>query len=58
LKTFTFFVKRNVFNSERAASDGVRLIIVLLVSGSQGQLVDEVQRNSSLTNTHLFRFEV
>lgn len=36
-----------VLHSERAAADSVsRLIAVLLIPRSQGQLVDEVHRNS------------
>ena len=51
-------VQGDVFNTKRATTDGVSLVLVLLVSGSQGQLVNEVQSNRSLADSHLFRLEI
>ena len=53
-----FLVESDVFNTEGAASDRVGLILVLLVTGSEGQLVDEVQSHGSLSDSHLLRFEI
>ncbi len=52
------FMKLDVFYAEWTATDCVRLILVFLVSGSQRQLVDEVQGDGPLSNTHFFRFKV
>ena len=48
-----FLVESDVFNSEGAAADRVGLILVLLVTGSEGQLVDEVESHGSLSDSHL-----
>ncbi len=52
------FVESDVFNSERTATDRIGLIFVLLVTGSEGQLVDEVESHGSLSDSHLLRFEI
>ena len=52
------FVKFDVFNTEGTAANGIRLILVLLVTSSQRQLVYEVQGDGPLSDTHFLRFEV
>ena len=52
------FVQGDVLNPEAAAADRVSLVLVLLVSGSQGELVDEVEGHCALSDSHLLGPEV
>ena len=51
-------MQRDVLDTERAAADRVSLVLVLLVSGSEGQLVDEVESNGALSDTHFLGLEI
>jgi hypothetical protein len=51
-------VKLDVLNAEGAATDGVRLVLVLLVTGSEGKLIDEVESDGALANSHFLRFKI
>jgi len=51
-------VKSDVFDTERAATDCVSLILILLVTGSECQLVDKVESHRSLPDSHLLGFEI
>ena len=51
--TIVFFVQRDVLDAEAAAADGVGLVLVLLVAGSQRELVDEVEGHGALPHAHL-----
>jgi len=53
-----FLVQGDVLDTERAATDGVRLILILLVTGSQRELVDEIEGDCALADSHLLRLEV
>jgi hypothetical protein len=56
--TFMLLVKLDVLNAEGAATDGVRLVLVLLVTGSEGKLIDEVESDGALADSHLLRFKI
>ena len=51
-------MQRDVLDPERAAADGVGLVLVLLVARPQRQLVDEVEGHRPLTDAHLLRLEL
>ena len=56
--TVLLVVQRDVLDPERAAADGVCLVLVLLVARPQRQLVDEVERHRPLPDAHLLRLEL
>jgi len=47
-----------MLDSERAAANSVSLVVILLVTRSQSQLVDKVESHSPLPNHHLLTLEV
>ena len=53
-----FVVKIYVLHTKGAAANSVSLIFVLLIASSQGQLVNEVQGDCSLSGLHFFGLEV
>lgn len=50
--------QRDVLEPERAAPDRVGLVLPLLVTGTEGEPIDQVDGRRALTRRHLFRLEV
>lgn len=48
----------DMLHSQRATAHSVRLILVLLVTGSESQFVDEIQCDRTLSNAHLLALPV
>eukprot|EP00754_Rhynchopus_humris_P047794 Rhum_TRINITY_DN7340_c0_g1::Rhum_TRINITY_DN7340_c0_g1_i1::g.22689::m.22689 len=54
---FVLRERRDVLGTQRAAPDGVRLILTLVTTHTQGKLVDEVHGNAHLQPLHVLALE-